>query len=171
MFTRNENLSEPPASIRKANLCLTARQCGMVGTAKTETTLQPVNLAKVENKLFVLSREVGGSVYDFDFDLHFACEHPHRIENGLRLINSPAEHALTSEIEHWYPLIRELTPRTQVFEVLPAPEEIEAHFDWPIFLKGSRQTSRHDPDLSIITSRSHYERVAQSYHRDPSARK
>ena len=39
-----------------------------------------VNLAKIENMLFVLSQEVGVSAYDFDFDLHFACDHPYRTE-------------------------------------------------------------------------------------------
>lgn len=149
-----------------------------------------VNIARIEDKLIVLSEVVGVSVYDFDFDLHFSCSHPYRIEGeelcvlrigpindyaadfedklrmGLRLVNSPAEHTLASELESWYPLIQEITPRSHVFESLPPAEDIERSFDWPIFLKGSRQTSKHNPELSIIESRAQYERVAEQYRRD-----
>jgi hypothetical protein len=149
-----------------------------------------VNIAHIENKLIVLSEEVGLSVYDFDFNLHFTCAHPHRIEReelcvlrigaiadypaefndrlamGLRLVNSPAEHALASELERWYPLLSDLTPRTQVYDSFPPPEEIEKAFAWPVFVKGSRQTSKHNPELSIIESRAHYERAVRQYMAD-----
>jgi hypothetical protein len=150
-----------------------------------------VNIARLENKLLVVSEEVGVSAYDFNFDLYFACTHPYQIEGeemcvlrvgaidnyerefddklalGLRPVNSPAEHALASELEGWYPLISDLTPRTQVFESLPMASAIEASFGWPIFLKGSRQTSKHNPDLSVIENGSHYERAAELYKADP----
>ena len=98
-----------------------------------------MNLAKLENKLLVLSQNLGVAVYDFQFDLHFACSHPYQIDGeqlcvlrvgalddyaaayaekltqGLRLVNSPAEHLLASELEGWYPKISALTPRTKVF--------------------------------------------------------
>ena len=149
-----------------------------------------VNIARVESKLIVVSQEVGVSAYDFNFDLHFACNHPYQIEGeelcvlrvgpiadyqaefddklgmGLRLVNSPVEHALASELENWYPLLTDLTPRTRVFDVLPSAAEIEADFQWPVFMKGSRQTSKHNPDLSIIRSRSHYEEASQKYRND-----
>ena len=67
---------------------------------------------------------------------------------------------------NWYPLIEDFTPRTQVFDQLPEAEEIESVFQWPIFLKGSRQTSKRNPDLSVIESRSHYEGAAQRYRTD-----
>ena len=150
-----------------------------------------MNIAKLESKLVVISEPVGVSAYDFDFDLHFACTHPYLIETempcvlrtgsirdyedefrqkltmGLRLVNSPAEHTLASELEHWYPRISTLTPRTQIFDTLPAAEAIEASFQWPVFLKGSRQTSKHNPALSIIKDRAHYEAAAQDYLSDP----
>jgi hypothetical protein len=150
-----------------------------------------VNVARIENKLLVVSEEVGVSAYDFNFDLHFACSHPYQIEGeelcvlrvgaiadydrefhdrlamGLRLVNTTAEHALASELEGWYPLISDLTPRTEVFESLPVGSAIEAAFGWPVFLKGSRQTSKHNPELSVIESRAHYERAAELYRADP----
>jgi hypothetical protein len=150
-----------------------------------------VNIARIGGRFIVCSEVVGVSAYDFDFDLHFDCDHPYRIdaeelcilrvgpiadyaatfyehlESGLRLVNSPSEHALASELENWYPLIEELTPRTLVFDALPTADEIESNFAWPIFMKGSRQTSKHNPDLAIITGRSHYERAARAYQSDP----
>ena len=149
-----------------------------------------MNIARIEGKLIVLSREVGVSAYDFNFDLYFSCDHPHQLEReelcvlrvgplpnyeaefneklemGLRLVNSPAEHRFAIELEAWYPLLEDLTPHTTVFDALPSVEEIEASFAWPIFLKGSRQTSRHNPDLSVVRSRSQYELVAQQYRSD-----
>ena len=150
-----------------------------------------MNIARIADKFIVCSEEIGVAAYDFNFDLHFDCDHPYRIEHeelcilrvgpipdyesafkenleiGLRLVNSPAEHALASELENWYPHIQKLTPRTLVFDTLPTADEIELHFQWPIFMKGSRQTSKHNPELSIIRSRAHYETAAQAYRSDP----
>lgn len=150
-----------------------------------------MNIARIENKLLVVSEDVGVSAYDFNFDLHFACSHPYQIENeelcvlrigavanyteefndklalGMRLVNSPTEHTLASELESWYPLLNGITPRTEVYEALPPVGHIEAHFGWPIFLKGSRQTSKHNPELSVVTSRAQYERVVDLYRNDP----
>ena len=149
-----------------------------------------MNITYVQDKLIVMSKEVGVSAYDFDFELYFECTHPYRIEQealcvlrigpivdyeaefneklrmGLRLVNSPIEHIRASELEIWYPLIEELTPRTIVFDSLPSAETIESSFDWPVFLKGSRQTSSHNPELSIITSREHYNRAVKQYQED-----
>lgn len=119
-----------------------------------------MNIARIEDKLIVLSKDVGVATYDFNFDLYFSCAHPHQLEReelcvlrvgplpnyeaefnekretGLRLVNSPAEHRFASELDAWYPVIQDLTPRTMVFDALPSVEEIEANFGWPIFLKG-----------------------------------
>ncbi len=150
-----------------------------------------MNIARIEDRLVVASEPTGLSIYDFDFDVNFATAHPATFRDGepcvlrigaiedylaefaakrtvgLRLINSPEEHRLASEIEAWYPKLAGITPRTQVFAELPAPEEIEALFGWPIFLKGSRQTSRHDPALSIIASPGQYLAAAEAYRSDP----
>jgi hypothetical protein len=150
-----------------------------------------MKITRVAGKFIVCSVDVGVAAYDFNFDLHFDCDHPYLIaseelcilrvgplpdydaifeenlERGLRLVNSPAEHALASELENWYPFIAPLTPRTRVFDSLPPADEIEQHFSWPIFMKGSRQTSKHNPDLSIIHSRSHYDAAASVYRNDP----
>jgi hypothetical protein len=150
-----------------------------------------MNIAHIEDKLVVISETTGAMVYDFDFDLHFRCTHPHRFVNrewcvlrigpildyeyefrkaadwDIRLINSPAEHLRASELEAWYPTLADLTPRSKVFANLPPVDEIKACFTWPIFLKGSRQTSKHSLDLSVITNAEHYQRAVAIYQSDP----
>lgn len=86
---------------------------------------------------------------------------------GLRLVNTPEEYRRASELEAWYPLIAPYTPRTRVFDELPEAERIEAEFGWPVFVKGSRQTSRHDPLLSVIRDRAQYAGLQRRYRLDP----
>jgi len=149
------------------------------------------NIARLEDRLLVISQKVGASVYDFDFDLNFSCTHPSQFrENelcilrigplaryeqeyvekaswGLRMVNSPQEHFRASELEGWYPLISDLTPTTRIFDTLPSAAEIESEFEWPVFVKGSRQTSKHNPNLSIAKNAADYVRLCDGYRRDP----
>jgi ATP-grasp domain, R2K clade family 3 len=153
--------------------------------------LSGAELIVLEEKLALLARPTGVAAYDFDFRLHFACRHPYRLDTevdailrigapedyaayhaeavaiGLRPINDPARHLLASEIERWSPLIAELTPKTRVFDVLPDADLIESEFGWPVFLKGSRQTSKHNPGLAVIRDREHYRRACDAYRKDP----
>lgn len=146
-----------------------------------------MNITRLENRLLVVNETIGVPVYDFDFELYFTCSHPYAFDNaetcvlrigviddylatyeeysrlGLRLVTTPDEYRLGSELEAWYPLISDLTPRTIVYEQLPDADEIERHFEWPIFLKGSRQTNRHMADFSVIENRAQYERAAEAY--------
>ena len=149
------------------------------------------NLVLLDNKLLILSAKVGLPVYDFDFDLYFTCSHPYQIEGeqpcvlragalddyaseyaeqltrGIRLVNSPEQHERASELVHWYPRLQHLTPRTMVFDSLPSAAVIEAHFSWPVFMKGSRQTAKHALDLSVIRSAAQYEIAAAKYKTSP----
>ncbi|MGN6151894.1 MAG: hypothetical protein ACTHOH_07780 [Lysobacteraceae bacterium] len=129
-------------------------------------------LLVLDDRLAILSRPTGVAAYDFDFGLHFTCRHPYQLDAelegilrigappdyaashadalamGVRAINDPDQHLLASEIARWYPLIADSTPRTRVFDALPDADLVEAEFGWPVFLKGSRQTS-----ATIPTSR------------------
>lgn len=154
-------------------------------------SLGRAELLLVEDRIAVLARPTGVAAYDFDFRLHFDCRHPHRIEGqvdgimrigaptdyaacykdaealGIRPLNDPEQHLLASEIERWYPLIEGATPKSMIFDVLPEADVVESAFGWPVFLKGSRQTSRHNPELSVIRDRAHHEEARIAYHRDP----
>jgi hypothetical protein len=149
------------------------------------------NIARLADRLIVVSRTVGAPVYDFTFERHFDCSHPYAFRPGepcvlrigaivdytsefeekagwgINLANSPADHRRASELEDWYPLISDLTPRTTIFNELPGADVVEAQFEWPVFIKGSRQTSKHNPELAIARDRVGYERLREAYRTDP----
>lgn len=149
-----------------------------------------VTISRVEDQLLVISRAIGAPAYDFDFDLNFRCTHPfrfregelcvlrlgpvpdygsdyaERLDWGLRPVNSPEEHFRASELEGWYPLIRDLTPATRIFDHLPPASRIESDFGWPVFVKGSRQTSKHNPDLAVARNADEYARLCDGYAKD-----
>lgn len=150
-----------------------------------------MNIARIEGKLVVVSERTDVAVYDFDFELAFDCDHPHAFETrqlgilrigaihdyaaefaekaewGIDLANDPEAHDKASELERWYPVISDLTPRSRVFEQLPDVGEIEATFGWPIFVKGSRQTSKHSASLSVARDAASYAELVRGYSRDP----
>lgn len=39
-----------------------------------------VNIASIKGKLIVLSEAIGVASCDFNFDLHFSCDHPYQLE-------------------------------------------------------------------------------------------
>ena len=154
-------------------------------------TLDHVDVLHLEETLWVAVSPVGLAHYDFDFDRFFACRRPWQrpdevtaiarvgaisdyaqlyesfLANGVRLIHSPEQYKRTSELSGWYGLMADLTPRSEVFSSPPSALELEALFDYPVFLKGNRQTSRHDAAFSIIRSRAQYERAIEAFQRDP----
>jgi hypothetical protein len=149
------------------------------------------DLIRVEDTLWVLSRRVGLPVYDFDFSRYFTCRRPWQrpdtitavaragaYENynqrqaelaaeGIALIHSPDEHARASELPCWYPLLEDLTPRSVWFDRVPDVREVTAAFQWPVFVKGQRQTSRHRRSLSIIDGPEAFDRAMATFRQDP----
>src|SRR5215472_12801342 len=115
-----------------------------------DTILQ--NLTLVEDLMWVVTRPTRMGQYDFHFEDFFACRHPIHREGriravarmgaaedydqryralsaeGIDLIHTPLEYSLTSHLPHWYPLISDLTPRSQWFDCRPTVDEIESQF-------------------------------------------
>lgn len=151
----------------------------------------PEDLLLVEDALWLLTKPTGAGVYDFAFDRMFACRRPYepppdltaiaRVgaiadyedyyqqwrKRGVRLVHTPEEHRRASELPSWYPLLEGLTPRSIWFSQPPTAAVIERELGWPIFMKGSRQTSRHQKSLSIIEGPAAYTRALDVYARDP----
>ncbi|MCA8915178.1 MAG: ATP-grasp domain-containing protein [Planctomycetes bacterium] len=145
----------------------------------------------VENRLWILAGSTGNPAYDFDFELFFNCTHPIRIEQhqtaiarigavvdyakayryyeqlNLRLVNDVEANHRASLISHWYDLLREMTPRTVVYDERPGSADVEQAFDWPVFVKGERQTSRHQAALSIARSAAEFDTIMHAYAADP----
>lgn len=146
-----------------------------------------MNITLVESKIAVSCKATGVDIYDFNFELFFRCSHPYQLgeeiplflrvgapdeytklyqefsEVGLSLVNTPAEHFRASELSAWYPLLKELTPRSEWYESPPSVQEVESKFDWPVFIKGSRQTAKHSPELCWATDRESYSRICREY--------
>lgn len=149
-----------------------------------------VEILEVEEKIWLLVRQTGISIYDFDFRSWFHARSPYRppehinavarvgavadypefheeyARDGIVLVNSPEEQQRASQIDSWYPLIGDLTPRSVCFRGRPTLEEVKAQFEWPVFMKGVRQTSRHQRRLSIIESDSDFFSAIARYAED-----
>jgi hypothetical protein len=141
------------------------------------TESQPPSPTLVDGVLWVVWKPIGFAQYDFVFEEHFPCAHPifldreitaiarmgsapdypRRCEEmsewNIRLINSPEEYQRSSYLPHWYPVISEFTPRSVWFDTIPTAEQVLSHFEFPIFVKGERQTNRHARSQSIVESR------------------
>lgn len=156
------------------------------------TVLQTENLdlSLVEEMIWVLSKEIGAPSYDFDFHRHFRCHHPQDLPerciavsragprahyqafydsllmDGVQLIHDPDTHLLCSELPHWYPLIKHVTPRSLWFDEIPDVETVTAHFEWPIFVRGSEKSRRHSKRLSIIDGPDDYKHMRQIFTQD-----
>ncbi|WP_233592035.1 ATP-grasp domain-containing protein [Corallococcus sp. AB011P] len=149
------------------------------------------DLLKVEDRLWLLTAATGKGVYDFAFDRFFACRRPYVLPDeslevvaragawpdyaeryreleaqGVRLVHSPEQHLLATELPHWYPLLEDLTPRSLWFDTPPDARTVEAQLGWPVFLKGARQTSRHRRSLSIIEGPEAFRHAMDAYAQD-----
>jgi len=145
----------------------------------------------IRDCLWVLTETIGVPIYDFDFRRFFDCRTPYepppklsavaRIgafedygrffeecrDIGIDLVHSPKEHVRCSSLPEWYPLIVEQTPRSRWYSQIPSISEIEDELELPVFIKGARQTSRHDATASIVRDRFDYDAAIQIFRSDP----
>lgn len=127
------------------------------------------DLVFIEEALWLLEKRTHKPTYDFAFDTSFACRRPwqrpepisavarvgapHDYEElfrqltsqGVTLVNSPQQHLNASELPDWYPRIEDITPKSAWFDTPPPSQTVADTVGWPVFVKGARQTSRHDP--------------------------
>jgi len=151
---------------------------------------ESAHLVLVEDVLWIVTQTVGMPRYDFPFEQFFQTRHPIQrqsvravarmgaaadyeqryrtlLSQGIELIHTPAQYQLTSHLPNWYPLIGDLTPRSRWFDHRPKADEISADFNWPVFIKGERQTSRHQRRLSIIDNPEQFEQAMDEWAADP----
>lgn len=153
--------------------------------------LNEIDIFEMEESLWVANKPVGVSAYDFKFEPLFRCRRPYapsvgselicRIgaienykksyeifkENGFSLVNSVEEHERASELSCWYPLIEFCTPRSKWYEEVPSIYDIENDFNYPIFIKGSRQTAKHSESLSVARNRDECLAILKEYQLNP----
>jgi ATP-grasp domain, R2K clade family 3 len=150
-----------------------------------------LDLILIEDVVWVVKAKVGVPIYDFEFENLFACRHPFyspekikaigrfgvstnykelfiKLQNdGIELIHTPEQYLLASDLTHWYQLLSEYTPKSIWFDNPPDAKVIEKDFEYPIFIKGSRQTSRHKATLSIINSPKEYNNCVEEFKHNP----
>lgn len=150
-----------------------------------------LNLFLLQKTQWMLTKTIRVSNYDFNFQQFFDCQHPYQLPSsveavarigaidnyaefyetlhneGIKLVHTPQEHLKCSELPHWYPLLTDLTPKSMWFSELPTLEQIMDVFDFPFFMKGSRQTSKHKRSLSIIDSEATFNEAIRHYAKDP----
>ena len=137
----------------------------------------------------ILQRTTGNEVYDFNFRYFFDCksivsevdspvllhigavedyeEMETLIENmGMKLLVSNDDHLLCSTIEKWYPLICEKTPYTKVYDEFPSVDTLLEDFSFPVFIKGNRQTNKHNRSQCIIDNTEAYEKLQRTWKND-----
>jgi hypothetical protein len=140
----------------------------------------------LEGLVPILSKTVGVRIYDYPFRNFFAtqsvlyppaqptvarigafADYPATYaalqKEGITLIHTPEEHNRCSLLPHWYPLLKDLTPRSIVYDSLPTTKTIEKDFLWPIFVKGERQTNKHRKALSIIENAAQFEELRATW--------
>lgn len=144
----------------------------------------------VEDLLYVVTARINNPAYDFDFERVFACRHRNpelgsyavaRLgafedyeeayseygQAGIHLVHTPEQHFMCTRLSNWYPLLRDLTPRSLCYERPPESSDVEAVFRWPVFVKGERQTSRHRASASVIHSAVEFDAAMSRWHEDP----
>lgn len=153
--------------------------------------MSKVDVFCLENVVWIAATDTNVPAYDFNFSAFFDIRRPYdrpgkincigrfgavqdyktcfsdMIDCGIELVHAPEMHALSSELTEWYPLIENLTPFSKWFQEPPSVAEVEAFFSWPVFIKGSRQTSRHQAELAIIRSADHYIETLSRISKDP----
>lgn len=152
---------------------------------------QKLNLFLLQNTLWMLTKPVSITNYNFNFEQFFECQHKWQLpssltaiarvgaaedyakfyealqKDGIQLIHTPNEHLKCSELPHWYPLIEDLTPKSVWYAEPPTLNEVSQEFDFPIFMKGARQTSQHKKSLSIIENSEAFGKAIDLYAKDP----
>ncbi len=153
-------------------------------------TIRKIDFFTLESAIWIAEQKTHIPAYDFQFEPLFKMERPritHKVpviarvgaiadyqqfygelfQYDYQLINTPSQHRLASELEAWYPLLKDLTPKSQVYEAFPSLAEAQQAIGFPMFIKGNRQTAKHNPDLSIARNETDFLRIQAAYQQAP----
>jgi hypothetical protein len=148
--------------------------------------LKAIDFFYLEKSLWMAEKKTRVRAYDFQFTPLFSVTRPrfegiektiarigaisdyqalydNYLELGFELINNPEQHQMASELQSWYPLISEFTPKSNVYQTFPSLELVLEDFNFPIFIKGNRQTAKHNPSLCIAKNEKEFKQIAKAY--------
>lgn len=137
----------------------------------------------------IMIKLIGNNSYDYNFRNHFECKSViDSISNpiilrigavmdyvatekevndmGCKLAMTYEEHKRASELSNWYPLISDYTPYSKIYNEFPSVEEVLNEFSFPIFVKGNRQTNKHNKKLCIIENHNMYKELEKHWKMD-----
>jgi hypothetical protein len=144
----------------------------------------------LEDLLWIVAEPTGSPTYDFAFEQLFRCARPlyrpdrvsalarvgarvdyQRLfdtlaQSGVDMLHTPDIYYRRSDLRGWYPLLADLTARTQVYDAWPVAEKVGSDLGWPVFVKGVRQTSRHRLQLAWARSPVEFEALGEWYRTD-----
>lgn len=113
---------------------------------------QQLDLFLLQKTLWMLTKPTNVGNYDFHFEPFFECQHPWQLPSpltavarigaildyrefyealqveGIRLIHTPEQHRLCSELPNWYPLLEDLPPKSIWFSERPSLADITQSF-------------------------------------------
>jgi hypothetical protein len=145
-----------------------------------------MDVVELRPGVVIASNDTGIPGYDFDFSTHLQLKHPHDLsgravifrcgaiadyavlehfctKSGSHPLLSRTDHLLASRLDLWYERISNHTIKTMVYREFPNYDEVVGILGQTLFIKGVRQTDRHNPALSKVTGRSDYERIREQY--------
>ncbi len=148
------------------------------------------NIIQIKSVICISTLATHSPVYDFDFRNYFdatpvfnAVTQPlvlrigaisdyaklfHSLQkSGLNLINNIEQHNIASLLPHWYPLITPYTPKSKWYDQLPDAATIMEDFTFPVFIKGERQTNRHQLSSSKATDKNALQNILDNWKNDP----
>jgi len=152
---------------------------------------EPFTLCRLERATWVVTRPTGLGLYDFAFEPLFTVDHPAYLPHpvtaiarlgaaddypkrydffsqlGIRLVHTPEQYALGSWLPNWYPKLEGVTPRSLWFDRPPSAREVGDELGWPVFVKGGRQTSKHQRRLCVAESPEDFDRIMGEWEADP----
>ncbi len=158
--------------------------------ARMQHDPEEVDVFQLERSLWIAEVKLELTSYDFPFTNIMACSYSRfgldeviavgrfgavgdyetlysgLLDLGVRLIHSPEQHNRCAEFPLWYPSLEGLTPESWWFDCPPDAETAGRLAGWPLFLKGSRKTRRHEAKLSIIANEEEYRSAAQAFAED-----
>jgi hypothetical protein len=146
-------------------------------------------LIEINGAVCVAYQKTNVDIYDFDFRQYFETKpvitnttlpvilrmgaisaykslSDELMQFGLCLINSNSQHETASLLPHWYPKIKEYTARSVWYDTLPTAATILKDFSFPVFLKGERQTNRHNKSMSIANNLADLENILHYWKQD-----
>ena len=152
--------------------------------------IREIDFFRLESSVWIAEKKTRIPAYDFQFEPLFRTDRPSNVQKvptiarigaiadyektyrallafDFELINTPAQHQLASDLASWYPLIKDLTPRSKVYQTFPALLQAQQDIGFPMFIKGSRQTAKHNPALSIAHNEEEFLYIQQAYQADP----